>query len=133
MEYLKSYLMVLCMALAGLMIVPTRARPDELDRKTTVTFSSPVEIPNIVLPPGTYVFRLLDPAATQNVVQVLSEDEQRVYATILAIPDYRLKPPDKTVISFEERAAGSPQAIKAWFYPGIRYGEEFIYPRFWQR
>ena len=30
---------------------------------------------------------------------------------------------------FEERPAGSPQAMKAWFYPGNSTGEEFIYPK----
>ena len=50
-------------------------------------------------------------------------------AIILAIPDYRLKPTGKTVITFDERAANSPEAIKAWFYPGDNYGQEFVYPK----
>ena len=52
-----------------------------------------------------------------------------MYATILALPDYRLKPTGKTVITFEERSSNSPQAIKAWFYPGDNYGQEFVYPK----
>jgi hypothetical protein len=53
-----------------------------------------------------------------------------VYTTILAIPNYRMKATDKTVMTFGERAAGEPQAIRAWFYPGRQWGEEFVYPKY---
>jgi hypothetical protein len=43
-------------------------------------------------------------------------------------PDYRLKPADKPVIQFEERASRSPQALKGSFYPGDEYGQPFVYP-----
>jgi len=56
------------------------------------------------------------------------KDKTTLYATVLAIPNYRLTSTDKTVITFEERPAGTPQAIKAWFYPGEKFGHEFVYP-----
>lgn len=52
-----------------------------------------------------------------------------VYSTILAIPNYRLQATSKTVMTFRERAAGEPQAIRAWFYPGDNFGQEFVYPK----
>jgi hypothetical protein len=52
-----------------------------------------------------------------------------IYATILAIPNYRLKVTDKTVVTFTERPAGEPEALRAWFYPGRQWGEEFVYPK----
>jgi hypothetical protein len=102
------------------------------NKKTTVTFSGPVEIPGAgaqVLPAGTYVFKLLDSQSNRHIVQVFSQDEKKIYATILAIPNYRLKPTDKTVMTFGERAVGEPQAIRAWFYPGNTSGQEFVYPK----
>lgn len=102
------------------------------DKKTTVTFSAPIEIPGIgdrFLPAGTYVFRLLDSLSDRNVVQIFNKDESHLYATILAIPNYRLKATDKTVMPFAERRAGAPQAIRAWFYPGDNFGQEFVYPK----
>ena len=39
--------------------------------------------------------------------------------------DYR----DKPVVMFSETSAGSPPAVKAWFYPGETDGYEFVYPR----
>jgi hypothetical protein len=113
----------------------TMARADAYDEKTVVTFSGPVEIPGVhlkgwgVLPAGTYVFKLVDSQSDRHIVQIFSEDEKTVYATILAIPNYRLKVTGKTVITFRERPAGEPEALRAWFYPGKNWGEEFVYPK----
>jgi hypothetical protein len=71
----------------------------------------------------------MDSASDRHIVQIFSKDELTVYATILAIPNLRLKPSDKTVITFRERPAGQPQALRAWFYPGKKWGEEFVYPK----
>jgi len=115
----------------GLMFSST-ASAQPWNKKTTVTFSAPVEIPGVVaqvLPAGTYVFKLLDSLSDRNIVQIFNKDESHVYATILAIPNYRLKATDKTVMTFAERAVGDPQAIRAWFYPGDNWGQEFVYPK----
>ncbi len=45
------------------------------------------------------------------------------------IPNYRLKATSKTVMTFTERPAGEPEALRAWFYPGRTWGEEFVYPK----
>jgi hypothetical protein len=105
------------------------AKADEWDQKTIFTFSGPVEIPGQVLPAGTYVFKLADSSSDRNIVQVFNRDENHLYGTFLAIPDYRLIPKGKPIITFEERAAGSPEAVKAWFYPGQNYGHDFVYPK----
>src|SRR5882724_9882927 len=112
--------------LAGM--VP-RATADESDEKTVFTFSGPVEIPGQVLPAGTYVFKLADSSSDRNIVQVYNKDETHLYGTFLAIPDQRLRPADKPIITFDERAGDSPEAVKAWFYPGDDYGHEFVYPK----
>jgi len=122
-------LCVMLCAFAGVLALAPAAYADQWSHETRVTFSQPVEIPSMVLPPGTYVFKLLDSQTDRSVVQIFNEDENHLYATILAIPDYRLQPTGKTVIMFEEREAGAPSAIRAWFYPGENYGTEFVYPQ----
>ena len=120
------------LALAGMGLLGffhPSARADEWNKKTVFTFSGPVEIPGEVLPAGTYVFKLADSASDRNIVQVFNKNENHLYGTFLAIPDYRMKTPSKPIITFEERAAGAPQAVKAWFYPGDNYGNEFVYPK----
>jgi len=110
-------------------------KADDWNRKTVITFNGPVEIPGVhltgfgVLPAGTYVFKIVDSASDRHIVQIFSQDEKTVYATILAIPNYRLKATDKTVMTFRERPAGQPEALRAWFYPGREWGEEFVYPK----
>jgi hypothetical protein len=116
-----------CVGLAGTML--WQAKADEWDQKTIFTFSGPVEIPGQVLQPGTYVFKLADSQSDRNIVQVFNKRETHLYGTFLAIPDYRLQPRGKPIITFEERAAGSPEAVRAWFYPGDNYGHEFVYPK----
>jgi hypothetical protein len=120
--------MMLLVGLAAMAIVPA-VKADEWNQKTTMTFSGPVAIPGQVLPTGTYVFKLLDSSANRHVVQVFNEEEDHIYGTFLAIPDYRMHPSSKPLVKFHERAAGEPQAIKAWFYPGRSYGHEFVYPK----
>lgn len=122
----KILALVLCI---GLLFVVLPATAGQWDKVTKVTFSQPVELPNIVLQPGTYVFRLFDSAADRHVVQVFNADQTKLYATILAIPNERLKRTEKTVMPFEERAPGMPQAMHAWFYPADNFGQEFVYPK----
>lgn len=125
---------VCCVAIMGAALT-TIASADTYNEKTTVTFSGPVEIPGVhlkgwgVLPAGTYVFKLVDSQSDRHIVQIFSADQKTVYATILAIPNYRLKVTGKTVITFRERPAGQPEALRAWFYPGKNWGEEFVYPK----
>jgi hypothetical protein len=134
MKLLKVSTTVCCAAMIGAALTPS-AKADDWNNKTVMTFSGPVEIPGVhltgygVLPAGTYVFKLLDSQSDRHIVQIFSEDMKTVYATILAIPNYRLKATDKTVITFSERPAGEPEALRAWFYPGKNWGDEFVYPK----
>lgn len=134
MKFLKAAPTVLGLALLGLAFSPS-AKADDWNKKTVITFSGPVEIPGVhlqgygVLPAGTYVFKILDSKSDRHIVQIFSQDELTVYATILAIPNYRLVAKNKTVITFSEGLKDSPQPIRAWFYPGANWGEEFVYPK----
>ncbi len=131
MKLLKTLGILLVVAVFCALVVPT-ALADDLNRKTVVTFSGPVEVPGVgaqTLPAGTYVFKIMDSMADRHIVQIFSEDGTHLYTTILAIPNYRLTTTDKTVITFSERPVGQPEAIKAWFYPGRQWGEEFVYSK----
>jgi len=100
------------------------------DRKTVVTFGDSVEIPGgKVLQPGTYLFKLLNQDEGRWVVQIFDKDMKHIYATVITVQDYRNRPTDKVVLTFAERAAGEPPAIKEWFFPGEQFGREFVYPK----
>jgi hypothetical protein len=119
-------------ALSAAMAMSVPLFGDAWNKKTTLTFNQPVELPGVILPAGQYVFKLADFATSRNVVQVFNAEEDQIYATILAVPSYRMDPADELVILFEERRSDQPQAIHAWFYPGELYGREFVYPEGWR-
>jgi hypothetical protein len=127
--------LLFCLSLIALTFpLQVKAQNGGFDKFTKVTFNAPVEIPEVgaqVLPAGTYVIKLVGDHLTGNrhVVQIMSEDQTHVYATVLAIPNERLHPTGETVMMFGERAAGQPQAVRAWFYPGDNSGQEFVYPK----
>lgn len=119
----------LSVLLAGALFLGLPTFGDEWNKKTALTFSQPVEIPGVILPAGQYVFKLADSHANRHIVQVFNASQDQIFATLLAIPHYRMQPADKTLVLFEERRSDQPQAIHAWFYPGAQYGQEFVYPR----
>jgi len=102
-------------------------QPDTRD-KTIMTFSSPMELPGMRLDAGKYVFRVAD-TATRNVVQVLSEDEQKMLGQWLFVPAERAEVTGDTVVTFRETNAASTPAVQFWYYPGEKIGKEFIYPK----
>jgi len=131
MKLFKTFATVCCLVALFVLVVPG-ATADDWNRKTSVTFSAPVEVPGVgaqTLPAGTYIFKIFDSLSDRHIVQILNQDQTHVFTTILAIPNYRLKATDKTVITFRERPAGQPEALRAWFYPGREWGEEFVYAK----
>lgn len=119
-------LTVLCLLAAP------KANADDWNKRSVVTFTEPVEVPGSgaqVLPAGTYVFRLVDSLTDRHIVQILNADETHVFTTILAIPRSRMDVTSKTVITFRERPAGEPEALKSWYFPGRETGDEFVYGR----
>lgn len=128
MKILKALLAGLTIFVCATMLAaPVGA--DAWNKKTKLTFSQPVEVPGMVLPAGTYTFKLLDMLGSRDVVQIYNEDETKLLTTILAISDYRLTPADETMIEFNEQQAGTPAALRSWFYPGDNFGREFVYPK----
>lgn len=131
MKRFKLVAMFFCFAFAALAITP-RVKAQTANEKTIMTFTEPFEVPGVdaqILPAGTYVFTLVDSLSDRNIVRITNEDGTHVFTTILAIPNYRLKATEKTVLTFKERGEGQPEAIKAWFYPGYAWGQEFVYPK----
>jgi hypothetical protein len=104
-------------------------RADTWDKKTIVSFSQPVEVPGAILEPGTYVMKLVNSQSDRHVVQFTNERQNHVFATTIAVPAYRTQVTGRTVITFYETAAGQPEPIRNWYYPGDNFGQEFVYPK----
>jgi LPXTG-motif cell wall-anchored protein len=122
-------------ACIGVALMPS-LQADEWDKKTTLTVSEPIEVPaccnashTVLLQPGDYVVKLNDSQADRHIVRIYDKDQKHLITTILAVPNYRLRPTGKTVLQFWEVPAGQPRAVRAWFYPGDNFGQEFVYPK----
>jgi hypothetical protein len=128
MNSLKAYAAVASLGLASFALAPN-ALADTWNKKTILTINEPIQVPGKVLQPGKYVMRLLDSPSNRHIVQIFNEREDQLQTTILAIPNYRLQPTGKTEFQWWETPVGQPKALRAWFYPGDNFGQEFAYPK----
>jgi hypothetical protein len=131
--FARSALFLFGAALIAAAVAPP-VKADQWDKKTVITINEPVQVPSccndghvVVLQPGTYVLVLVDSLSDRHIVRVFDKDQKTVITTILAIPNYRLQPTGATTFQFWETPAGQPRAMRAWFYPGDNFGQEFAY------
>ena len=117
------------LAATGLLLssVPA-AMADTWNKKTHLTVNETIEVPGAVLQPGDYVVKLVDSQSNRHIVRFLNGSEDQVISTVLAIPNYRMEPTGDTEFSWYETPQGEPPALRAWFYPGDNFGQEFVYP-----
>jgi outer membrane biosynthesis protein TonB len=129
---MRSFI-VLALSAAGLSLIGSavvqRAKADAWDKMTYVTIHERIIAGNQVLEPGTYVWKLMDSQSDRHVVQIFNKDQSHIYETILAIPNQRLQPTGDSRFAFWETPPGVPKAVRAWFYPGDNFGQEFKYPK----
>jgi hypothetical protein len=124
---IKLVVAAFCFILIASVMAPV-SKAQNGDKKTVVTFSEPIEIPgNVILPAGTYFFKLLNQDSGRWVVQIFDEHQTKTFATLITIEDFRYHPTNQVVMNFTEREAGAPPAIKEWFFPGEKQGRAFVY------
>lgn len=99
--------------LAGVMV--TSGAAQTIDRRTLFTFSGPVSIPGVTLPPGQYLFRLADPTTSRTVVQVLSADGTTPYGMFFTYPANRFEAAERPEVQVygdgEGHASGDPHVV----------------------
>jgi hypothetical protein len=119
---LSSLSVTLGVALLAATAVPQLGASD-LDKKTFMTFTAPVQVSGVTLPAGTYLFKTF--SEDRNVVVVTNREETQVIATLHAVPIEASVIPDKARIELSEGTANAPEELRAWFYPGDSYGWSF--------
>ncbi len=133
MKRIRNFLLATGLVACGIGVVGAAFSPiaqaDAWNKKTLVSVNEPIIAGNVVLEPGTYVWKLLDSPSERHVVQIFNKEENHVFTTVIAIPNYRLHPTDHTQFTFWETPAGVPKAVRAWFYPGDNFGQEFAFPK----
>jgi hypothetical protein len=101
------------------------------NKTTHLTFSHPVEVPGVTLPAGTYIFRLQGSVSgSWNRVSITNQADDKTFANVLTVHDYRHETAPHTVVTFGEKGnCTEATPIKAWFYPNEQYGYRFVYPK----
>jgi hypothetical protein len=117
------------LALAFLFMLAAPALRADTAWRTPLRLAEPTEIPGMTLAPGDYVIKVIDTQRTRSIVQVLNPAETQVVATLIAVPTRDNFAPETTEFTYFQRAAGHPQALKTWNYPGENFGVEFVYPK----
>jgi len=115
-----------------LLLFTSVVRADEYSKRTVVTINEPIivaGVETVTLQPGVYVMKLMNHDHNRNIVLFYNERENTLFATVMAINNYRLFPTDKTVLKYYETPIGNPPALRAWFPAGDRWGQEFVYPK----
>jgi len=127
-------LLMSAVLVAVTMWLPDRAALAQtiVDQPVDLTFSGPVSVPGHTLEAGKYQFKLTRSNVDRQIVQIFDASGKSV-AIVTAIPAARANGdpvPEKPEVNFYESTPGVAQAIRMWWYPGIRTGgHEFIYPR----
>jgi hypothetical protein len=129
MKRVKLIATACVMAMLAVLTLNVAAQDFNTNERTFLTFSSAVELPGVTLQPGTYLFKLADSPSNRHIVQVFSQDEKQIHATILAVPAERLDVTGETVVTFRETGEGAMPAVQYWYYPGDKTGHEFVYPK----
>jgi hypothetical protein len=129
MKVARTILTIITVTLLMVTFAPGTRADTAFSKRTVVTFTQPVEIPGQVLPSGTYTIELYESFGNRHVVRIYNGDRSQLIATVLAIPNQRLTTTGDNVMKFTERPGNAPEALKAWFYPGENFGQEFVYPK----
>ena len=97
-------------------------------RTTYFTFRAEVGLPGTTLPAGSYVFEVMNPDTSADLVRVMNRERTRTYALRFTRTVHRSQEGNlKSTIMLGEAPAGQPQPIKTWFPEDETTGREFIY------
>jgi hypothetical protein len=89
-----------------------------------LVFQKPVQIPGVALPAGAYIFKLLAPS----VVQVLSANRAKIYATLLTVPSSGTGDKRRERLELQLNREDDRPKIVGWYLDDAT-GHTFVYPK----
>ena len=97
---------------------------DELTKQTHMSINMPLQVGDILLAPGEYVFRLTDPGFDRGTVSIFNAKTNRLEGTVIGSPAYRVTLNEKQ-FTVSSPQPNEPAKLQTWFYPGDNFGVEF--------
>jgi hypothetical protein len=122
----RNTIRIFILAVTAAAVVSTASQASQpLSEANNLTFGSPVALPGVTLPAGTYVFER-DSVDNSRIVRVKSTNYQKLLFVGFTMPVTRPRG-HKSPVSFGEAAAGEPIPIVAWYPVGSNRGHQFLY------
>jgi len=124
-------LAILIVALAAFVAFDAAAQNPTWNHKAYVTLERQTEIPGRILPPGTYVLKLIVPES--HVGQILNADETKAFGLFFTKTiDRKFPGALETDVRLENRQKGTVKwdRLVAWFSPGEPVGDEISYDKY---
>lgn len=103
-------------------IQPPALRAQQYYPVMVVTVLAPVQLPDQILMPGQYSFRLINNGKNVMIAKVDGE----FLGTYLVVPAYRRDASDG-LLNTQDSPDGGPDRIASWFFPAQQDGYSFIY------
>ena len=103
----------------------TASRADEQTKETHMTIDKPLQVRDMLLAPGRYVFRLTDPNTDHDVVSIYNAETNRLEGIVIGFHAYRVNADDEHIFTISQPQADQPAKLQSWFYPGDNFGIEF--------
>lgn len=120
------------LAAAFTLLIAAPALVAQTPEASILPVNEPLEVSGQILQPGTYTIRVVKSFTNRNVVQITSQDGQKVYATALTVP-HPLEPNEEvpnTKFVFYPAEDGRPRALRTWFAADPAAsggGHDFVY------
>jgi hypothetical protein len=126
---LRRLVHILCgVVLLGVVATTPTGAIENARRTTYFTFRAPVALPGVTLPPGSYVFEVMNPDMSADLVRVANRERSKTYTLQFTRRVHRDGRGDlKSIITLGESANGMPKPIKTWFPDNETTGREFLY------
>ena len=112
-----------------LVAIPSPVVAGQWADRTIITFSEPVKVPGATLPAGSYVFELVNPASSTDVVRITDKAGSKVYTVTHAVPTTRPERTEDVIVLFTPMARGDMPAIRGWYPAGGQHGHLFVYSK----
>ena len=126
---LRTTVLTIAATIVALLVSASGDVAASASKRTIVTLSHAMALPNVTLPPGTYTFEVLNPTSSADVV-VVKGGGARGQVRFLGLTRRAERPrslPANQALAIGEAPAGEPVPITAWYPLGFSSGHQFIY------
>jgi len=98
---------------------------------STFTVTEPLDVGGFVLPPGTYLIKVVMLQSNRNTIQVTNTEQTKVFANVLCTPhpirEGEVIPSSRYI--YYSDSAGRPTALRTWFARDTPNGQDIVYPK----